>query len=72
MTINQLSIFVENKAGTVAEITKSIAEGLKNKNYPDDRCYTFSKVTEAIAYANSLEAGKKKYVLLENDLPDNY
>ena len=26
MTINQLSIFVENKAGTVAEITKSIAE----------------------------------------------
>ncbi|MBR5308918.1 MAG: UDP-N-acetylmuramoyl-tripeptide--D-alanyl-D-alanine ligase [Clostridia bacterium] len=53
-------------------ITKSIAEGLKNRNYPDDRCYTFSKVTEAIAYANSLEAGKKKYVLLENDLPDNY
>lgn len=26
MTINQLSIFVENKAGTVANITKSIAE----------------------------------------------
>ena len=26
MTINQLSIFVENKAGTVAEITKSIAD----------------------------------------------
>ena len=25
MTINQLSIFVENKAGTVADITKSIA-----------------------------------------------
>ncbi len=25
MTINQLSIFVENKSGTVAEITKSIA-----------------------------------------------
>ena len=28
MTINQLSIFVENKAGTVAEITKSIAGAL--------------------------------------------
>ena len=26
MTINQLSIFVENKAGTVAQITKSIAD----------------------------------------------
>ena len=26
MTINQLSIFVENKAGTVAQITKSIAK----------------------------------------------
>lgn len=26
MTINQLSIFVENKAGTVAEITKNIAK----------------------------------------------
>lgn len=26
MTINQLSIFVENKAGTVAKITKSIAD----------------------------------------------
>jgi len=53
-------------------IVKSIAKGLLNKNYPGDRYFTFSKVTEAIAYANSLEPGKKKYVLLENDLPDNY
>ncbi len=53
-------------------ITKSIAEGLENKNYPKDKYFTFAKVTEAIAYANGLEPGKKKYVLLENDLPDNY
>jgi len=53
-------------------ITKSIAKGLENKNYPKDRYFTFAKVTEAIAFANGLEAGKKKYVLLENDLPDNY
>ena len=53
-------------------ITKSIAKGLENKNYPKDRYFTFAKVTEAIAFANGLEAGKKKSVLLENDLPDNY
>lgn len=53
-------------------ITKSIAQGLRNKNYPDDKCITFAKVTEAIAYAKALEYGKKKYILLENDLPDNY
>ncbi len=53
-------------------ITKSIAKGLESKSFPADRYFTFSKVTEAIAYANALEAGKKKYVLLENDLPDNY
>ena len=53
-------------------ITKSIAKGLQNRDFPADRYFTFSKVTEAIAYANSLESGKKKYVLLENDLPDNY
>lgn len=53
-------------------ITKSIAKGLESKSFPADRYFTFSKVTEAIAYANALEAGRKKYVLLENDLPDNY
>ena len=53
-------------------ITKSISDGLKDRGFSSNRVYTFDKVTEAIAYANTLEAGKKKYVLLENDLPDNY
>ena len=53
-------------------ITKSIARGLENRNFPKERYFTFSKVTEAIAYANTIEPGNKKYVLLENDLPDNY
>ena len=53
-------------------ITKSIARGLENRNFPKKRYFTFSKVTEAIAYANTIEPGNKKYVLLENDLPDNY
>ena len=53
-------------------IVKSITKGLENKNYPKDRYYTFSKVTQAIEFAKTIEIGKKKYVLLENDLPDNY
>lgn len=53
-------------------ITKSIKEGLLEKGFAEDKVITFAKVTEAIAYARTLEIGKKKYVLLENDLPDNY
>ncbi len=53
-------------------ITKSIKEGLSEAGFAEDRVITFAKVTEAIAYARSLKIGKKKYVLLENDLPDNY
>lgn len=53
-------------------ITKSIAQGLSDMQYPQDRVFTFAKFAEAIEYAKMLEMGKKKYILLENDLPDNY
>ncbi len=53
-------------------ITKSIKDGLLSCGFPEERCITFGKVTEAINYAYGIEEGKKKYVLLENDLPDNY
>ncbi len=53
-------------------ITKSIKEGLLENGFDENKVITFAKVTEAIAYARTLEVGKKKYVLLENDLPDNY
>ncbi len=53
-------------------ITKSIAHGLSDMNYPEDRVFTFAKFSEAIEYARRIELGKKKYILLENDLPDNY
>ena len=53
-------------------ITKAIKDGLKGAGFPEERVKTFLKVTDAISYAYSLEMGKKKYVLLENDLPDNY
>jgi len=54
-------------------ITKSIADGLLSQNYDKNKLFVFDKLEQALAKARTIEAiGKKKIVLLENDLPDNY
>jgi len=53
-------------------ITKFIEKGVLSKGFPAEKCLTFDKVEEAIGYAYKLKSEKHKYILLENDLPDNY
>ncbi len=50
-----------------------IKAGLLEAGYPEDKIYVAGSLKEALAKADTLKTGgKKKIVLLENDLPDNY
>lgn len=48
-------------------------EGLLEKGYDEKKIYVAATVNEAITHAYALNSkGRKKVILLENDLPDNY
>lgn len=50
-----------------------IKAGLLDKNYNESKIYVASNINEALTHVYALNSqGKKKIVLLENDLPDNY
>ncbi len=50
-----------------------IKKGLLDKNYDESKIYVASNINEALNHVYALNSqGKKKVVLLENDLPDNY
>lgn len=49
-----------------------IKNGVLSKGFPEEKCIVFNKVEEAISYAYSIKGEGHKYILLENDLPDNY
>ncbi len=49
-----------------------IKKGLLEKEYPEDKIYVAKDIGDAMSYVNGLVTDKKKIVLLENDLPDNY
>lgn len=49
-----------------------IKEGVLSKNFPSDKCVTFANLQEALSYAYAIKENGHKYILLENDLPDNY
>lgn len=50
-----------------------IKEGLLEKGYDERKIYVAGSVNEAIAHAYTVNSkGRKKVILLENDLPDNY
>lgn len=52
---------------------KAIIDGLKEAGYPEEKSFVAGDLNEALAKADSLNAGEsRKIVLLENDLPDNY
>jgi UDP-N-acetylmuramoyl-tripeptide--D-alanyl-D-alanine ligase len=51
---------------------ESIYQGVMSKNFPEERCKTFDKLEEALSFAYAIKGQGHKYVLLENDLPDNY
>ncbi len=52
--------------------TKPIAEGAKSHGFPDEKCKVFDNVESAVAFAYRITEPGHKYILLENDLPDNY
>ena len=50
-----------------------IKAGLVDKRYPEDRIYVAGDINEALSHVYALNSqGRKKIILLENDLPDNY
>ena len=52
--------------------TVPIYNGIKDAGYDMDRVYVADTLNEALTKVNSYQTDKKKIVLLENDLPDNY
>ncbi|MBP3205738.1 MAG: UDP-N-acetylmuramoyl-tripeptide--D-alanyl-D-alanine ligase [Lachnospiraceae bacterium] len=52
--------------------TEPIREGVLSKGFAEDRCLVYDKLEEALSYAYSIKEQGHKYILLENDLPDNY
>ena len=52
--------------------TEPIREGLLGKGFPEDKCISFDTLDEAVKYAYGIKGREHKYMLLENDLPDNY
>ena len=46
---------------------------LVDKKYPEDKIFVAGDINEALNHVYALNSqGKKKIILLENDLPDNY
>lgn len=52
--------------------TRPILAGLRDKGYPEEKIYVAETLGDAMNKVYSIETDKKKAVLLENDLPDNY
>ena len=52
---------------------KPIVKGAKDAGFDEEKIYVAKTFNDAMAFVNSINSGgKKKVVLLENDLPDNY
>ena len=50
-----------------------IKAGLLDEKYSEEKIFVADNINEAINFVYALSSeGKKKIVLLENDLPDNY
>ena len=49
-----------------------IKKGLLSAGYPEEKIYVASSIGDAMNHIYALKTDKKKVVLLENDLPDNY
>ncbi len=53
-------------------IADDVYEGACSTQFDKSRILRFEKVQEAVDFARNINSDKKKFVLLENDLPDNY
>lgn len=52
--------------------TEPIMEGARKQGFPMEKCLAFDKLEEAVSYAYAIKGKGHKYILLENDLPDQY
>ena len=52
--------------------TAPIKEGALSQGFPEEKCRVFERLEDAISYAHSIKDPGHKFILLENDLPDNY
>lgn len=52
--------------------TKSIYQGLVDEGFDKEKIFVTHTLGEALAKVGGIRTDKKKVVLLENDLPDNY
>ena len=52
--------------------TEPILTGALSKGFPEKKIEVFDKVKDAINFAYAIKGEEHKYILLENDLPDNY
>lgn len=52
--------------------TEPIKEGALSQGFPAEKCLVYDRLDEAVSYAYAIKGQGHKYILLENDLPDNY
>lgn len=52
--------------------TLPIKSGLEKANYPTNKIYIAKSLKDGLQHAYALNCERKKIILLENDLPDNY
>ena len=52
--------------------TLAIKEGIESKLFDKENLFVFEKFTDAMEMLYNMKTDKKKIILLENDLPDNY
>ena len=52
--------------------SEPIREGVLSKGFDESRCLVYDKLEDAVQYAYGIKGQEHKYILLENDLPDNY
>ncbi len=52
--------------------TEPILRGARDAGFPEKNLRTFEDVKDAMSYVYSIPSQEHKYILLENDLPDNY
>ena len=52
--------------------TAAIREGIEAKGFPKDKLMISEEFSAAMQKLYALRTDKKKIILLENDLPDNY
>ena len=52
--------------------TEPILKGLEDAGFSEEKIFVADTLSEAIEKIKSIKSDKKKMVLLENDLPDNY